>query len=203
MRSRRLFTVALACVSLALAIDTLPERSIRREGGVAAVVVHGDQIQRVAALLGEWNPHLVESERQRIARAVQRSAQTYELPTDLVMAMILVESAARPGARSPKGALGLMQVMPHMQATLDLAGNSTTIESNVEAGCQILAENIARLGEDRGILAYFWGSKRGSDWYLRRVRNAQGEARRFLDPSQSQPAQRASGDRSEGRESSA
>lgn len=181
MQSRRLLTVAVAGFALVLAVDTLPQRSAGRErGGVTVVAARGDEVLQVAELLGEWNPHLVGSERERIARAVQRSARAYELPTDLVMAVIFVESAARPGARSPKGALGLMQVMPHMQSTLDLAGNSTTIESNVEAGCQILADNIARLGEDRGILAYFWGSKRGGDWYLHRVRGAQREAQRHL-----------------------
>ena len=200
MQSRRFLTVAVACVGLALAIDTLPRRlaepgpdTVARENPAAA------EIERVAGLLGEWNPHLVTSDRERIARAVQKSARSYELPTDLVMAVIFVESNARPGARSPKGALGLMQVMPHMQATLDLVGNSTTIESNVEAGCQILADNIRRLGEDRGILAYFWGSKRGSDWYLRRVRSAQHKAQLYLEAPDAQGAQRAQGKpRSEG-----
>ena len=79
--------------------------------------------------------------------------------------------------------MGLMQVMPHMRRQIGLAGNATTIESNVEAGCAILAENIQRLGEDRGILAYFWGSKIRGDRYLRRVRHAQAQARRFLTQS--------------------
>ena len=87
-----------------------------------------------------------------------------------------------------------MQVMPHMQATLDIAGNSTTIESNVEAGCKILADNIARLGEDRGISAYFWGSKRDNDWYLRRVRSAQREAQRYLEAAEARGSQRAQGE---------
>ena len=181
MQSRRIFTTTVACLGLALAIDSLPVRpGLAALPAVDAAPTPSNEMEKVAALLGQWNPHLIVSERERIARAVTRSARTYGLPSDLVMAVIFVESAARPGARSPKGALGLMQVMPYMQESLNLAGNSTTIESNVEAGCQILADNIARLGEDRGILAYFWGSKRGNDWYLQRVRAAQDEARRHL-----------------------
>jgi hypothetical protein len=73
-----------------------------------------------------------------------------------------------------------MQVMPNMLAPLALAGNSTSIESNVEAGCRILAENIRRLGEDDGISAYFWGSEIRSVAYLDRVRAARARVRRLL-----------------------
>jgi hypothetical protein len=70
------------------------------------------------------------------------------------------------------GAVGLMQVMPHMASPLEVAGNLTTIESNVEAGCMILADNIRRLGEEDGISAYFWGSDIRGVAYLLRVRAA-------------------------------
>ncbi len=184
MQSRRSLTLTLAGLGLLLAVDSFPVRP-RAEAlpAVSAAPVRGAEGEAettAAELLGRWNPHLTAAERARIARAVTRSARNYDLAPDLVMAVIFVESAARPGASSSKGALGLMQIMPYMKASLDLAGNPTTIESNIEAGCQILADNIARLGEDRGILAYFWGSKRGGDWYLQRVRAAQNEARRHL-----------------------
>jgi hypothetical protein len=93
------------------------------------------------------NPLLSSAERRRIGRAVLRSSADNELDPQLVTAIILVESGARPWALSPKGAVGLMQVMPHMTEARMLAGNLTTIESNVAAGCSILADNIRRLGE--------------------------------------------------------
>ena len=46
----------------------------------------------------------------------------------------------------------------HPYTPLEVAGNLTTVESNVEAGCMILSDNIRRLGEADGISAYFWGS---------------------------------------------
>jgi soluble lytic murein transglycosylase-like protein len=95
-----------------------------------------------------------------------------------VTAVIIVESSVRPWAYSPKGAVGLMQVMPHMMHPLGLAGNPTTVESNIEAGCWILSHNIRRLGEERGISAYFWGSKIRDLAYLEKVQEARETIRR-------------------------
>jgi soluble lytic murein transglycosylase-like protein len=134
----------------------------------------------IGAIVGSANPHLSAPERDRIGRAVLRSSATYQLDPQLVTAIILVESGARPWALSTKGAVGLMQVMPHMTETLMLAGNLTTIESNVEAGCSILADNIRRLGEDDGISAYFWGSEIRGVAYLDRVRAARATVRRLV-----------------------
>ena len=136
--------------------------------------------RRSARSSASANPHLSTAERERIGRAVLRSSGNYRLDPQLVTAIILVESGARPWALSPKGAVGLMQVMPHMTETLMLAGNLTTIESNVEAGCSILADNIRRLGEDDGISAYFWGSEIRGVAYLDRVRAARATVRRLV-----------------------
>jgi soluble lytic murein transglycosylase-like protein len=102
----------------------------------------------------------------------------YVLDPSLVLAVIHQESSGRPWVRSDKGAMGLMQVMPHMLASLALAGNLASIETNVEAGCIILADNIRRLGEDKGILAYFWGNKIRGVAYLEDVRAARAAIRR-------------------------
>jgi soluble lytic murein transglycosylase-like protein len=132
----------------------------------------------IAAELREANPSLSSATAQRAARAVLRYSAKYDLDPDLVTAVLMVESTARPWARSPKGAVGLMQVMPHMMEPMALAGNVATIESNIEAGCWILAHNIQRLGEDDGISAYFWGSEIRGVAYLERVREARAALRR-------------------------
>ena len=134
----------------------------------------------ISRVLARTNPHLAAPELARIARAVVRYSGKYDLDAELVTAVILVESSALPSARSPKGAMGLMQVMPAMAAPLRLVGNFTTVESNIEAGCLILADNIRRMGEADGILAYFWGPNIRGDAYLERVRAAQAEVRRQL-----------------------
>jgi soluble lytic murein transglycosylase-like protein len=134
----------------------------------------------VARIVRSSNPTLSDRELGRIGSAVVRYSGKYGLDPVLVTAVLLVESSAQPWARSPKGAIGLMQVMPYMAARMGLAGNFATIESNVEAGCLILAGNISRLGEEDGISAYFWGSQIRGVAYLDRVRAARAEVRRQL-----------------------
>lgn len=134
----------------------------------------------IATHMRAINPELTDRELERIAAAVIRYSARYELDAGLVVGVIMAESSARPWARSPKGAMGLMQVMPYMMGSLDVAGNLTSVESNVEAGCMILADNIRRLGERRGILAYFWGNDIRGASYLERVEAARASLRPSL-----------------------
>ncbi|HTF36410.1 MAG TPA: transglycosylase SLT domain-containing protein [Myxococcota bacterium] len=135
----------------------------------------------VARIVGTANPTLSPRELGRIGVAVIRYSGKYEINPEIVTAVLLVESGARPWVRSPKGAMGLMQVMPNMSGPLALAGNSTTIESNVEAGCLILSDNIRRLGEEEGISAYFWGSDIRGVAYLQRIQAARERVRRLVN----------------------
>lgn len=137
--------------------------------------------EAVFAELARMNPALPEHEVRRIGDAVLRYSRKYELDVDLVLAVIDQESSGRPEVRSPKGAMGLMQVMPHMQSALGLVGNAATIETNIEAGCLILADNIRRLGERDGILAYFWGSSIRGTAYYEEVNATRAALRRRLD----------------------
>lgn len=146
----------------------------------AAVAATGADETAIARVLSQVNAQLSSAERDQIARAVVRYSAKYELDPELVTAVMVVESRGLPSARSAKGAMGLMQVMPAMLEPLGMAGNFTTVESNVEAGCLILADNIRRMGEADGILAYFWGPNIRGDAYLERVRAAQAEVRRIL-----------------------
>jgi soluble lytic murein transglycosylase-like protein len=135
---------------------------------------------RVTARIAELNPHLTPGQLDRIEAAVDRYSKKYGLDPVLVAAVIEVESSGRPWARSPKGALGLMQVMPYMIRPMGMAGNPSTVEANVEAGCAILSSNIRRLGEENGISAYFWGGNIRGPGYLNRVEAARERLRRDL-----------------------
>lgn len=132
---------------------------------------------RIESYLAGQNPLLSERALERIVDSVLRCDETYGLDPYLVAGVLDTESTARPWVVSPKGAVGLMQVMPHMYGLFDLAGNITTIESNIEAGCAILSDNIRRLGENDGILAYFWGTNIRGVSYLHRVREARAALR--------------------------
>ena len=165
----------LVALALGLVLAGLPAPT--PEPADAAEVHASLEGKRVAAALEAANPSLSRAEIERIRDAVVRYSAAYELDSDLVTAVLLVESGARPWARSPKGARGLMQVMPYMMRPMGLAGNLSTIESNIEAGCVILAGNIRRLGEEDGISAYFWGSNIRGGGYLQRVQAAREKVR--------------------------
>jgi hypothetical protein len=133
---------------------------------------------QVSDYMRHLNPDLSAGENERIAAAVVKYSDKYVLDTSLVLAVIRQESSGRPWVRSAKGAVGLMQVMPYMLGSLELAGNLASIETNVEAGCIILADNIRRLGEERGISAYFWGNNIRGASYLKEVNAARAAVRR-------------------------
>jgi soluble lytic murein transglycosylase-like protein len=75
--------------------------------------------------------------------------------TDLVRAVVQVESAFNPYARSPKGALGLMQLMP---ATIARFGVSNPLNpgENIRAGVRYLRELLDRYqnNEQLALAAY-------------------------------------------------
>ncbi len=180
-RSRRVATWALVILGALLVLDAPP---IQFERGLD-VVSPEDEIEATrsavtAALvshLHDRNSVLSGEEQNRVIEAVLRSSRRHGLDPFLVTAVLLVESDARPWAESGKGAIGLMQVMPYMAENLPLAGNLSTIESNVEAGCFILADNIRRLGEVKGISSYFWGRRIRGIAYLQKVQRARQRVR--------------------------
>ncbi len=177
VRSRRWLVLSLVALSLGLLSAPTwrdADVGITAAETVPAQPTTAEQIDEVLAFA---NPGLAPYERRRIGSALLRSADRYALPPDLVLAVILVESDARPEASSPKGALGLMQVMPHMMRPMGLAGNAMTVESNIEAGCFILSDNIRRWGFERGISAYFWGTDVRDGRYLAKVLAARDRVR--------------------------
>lgn len=180
-RARRIATWGIVLIAALLVFDDLPDAWRSATAGTLAE----RETERVrtaitAALeahLEERRSSLSDEERSRVVEAVIRSSRRYGLDPYLVIAVLLVESDARPWAESRKGAIGLMQVMPYMAEDLPLAGNLTTIESNVDAGCYILADNIRRLGEAKGISSYFWGRRIRGMAYLEKVQETRARVR--------------------------
>jgi len=137
-----------------------------------AAEIRALQRDGIIAKLQERNGRLGEIRASRIADAVLRctdSQQLKDLTPRLVLSVMFQESDAKPHAISPKGAIGLMQVMPYTYELLDLPGGIANLESNVEAGCLVLADNMRRLGREKGISSYFWGSHIRGDAYLNGV----------------------------------
>ena len=68
------------------------------------------------------------------------------LPPALVESVARVESALRPEAVSPKGALGVMQLMPATARMLDADPHDTA--QNIDAGARLLRELLIKYGGD-------------------------------------------------------
>lgn len=79
--------------------------------------------------------------------AIQESAGRTALDPDLLRAMIWVESRCNPRAVSPKGARGLMQLMPETARLYGVA-DAQDARANIDAGARYL----------RDLLAYFSGN---------------------------------------------
>ncbi len=80
-----------------------------------------------------FNPSLPEATVERIARAILTSSYRHKVDPRFVVAVIAAESRFDPYAVSPKGALGLGQIMPENLASLGIT-DPFNIEQNVE-GC--------------------------------------------------------------------
>jgi soluble lytic murein transglycosylase-like protein len=92
--------------------------------------------------------------RNRYDEAILRAAEEHSLDPALIKAVIHAESAFNPQAVSPKGALGLMQLMPGTARMMGVR-NAFVPESNIAGGTRYLAQLIKRHGRlDHALAAY-------------------------------------------------
>lgn len=74
----------------------------------------------------------------RFAKLIDEAARKAVLEPALVHAIIAVESAYNPAARSAKGAIGLMQVLPETALRYGVADPASSPEANLRAGTRYL-----------------------------------------------------------------
>ena len=85
--------------------------------------------------------------KELFAPLVRAAAQAHGLPEALLHAVIEVESGFDAGAVSPKGALGLMQLMPETARELRVR-DARDPAANIDGGARYLKELLARFGND-------------------------------------------------------
>ncbi len=83
----------------------------------------------------------------RFERLIERIAQRYQLESALLHALITVESRYNPAALSPRGAQGLMQLMPATARRYGVV-NAFDPEQNVRGGAQYLRDLLALFDRD-------------------------------------------------------
>jgi soluble lytic murein transglycosylase-like protein len=85
--------------------------------------------------------------KELFAPLVRAAAQAHGLPEALLHAVIEVESGFDAAAVSPRGALGLMQLMPDTARELRVR-DARDPAANIDGGARYLKELLARFGND-------------------------------------------------------
>lgn len=85
-----------------------------------------------------------------IKAAIKKYARAHGVEEDLVWAVIRQESGFDPTAVSPKGALGLMQLMPDTAAMMGVT-NPFDVEQNIVGGIKYLKNCLTRFNGDMGL----------------------------------------------------
>ena len=166
-----LLAVAISVVSASAA---RAEIAVLANGGVFKVTAHRDEGDLVWLVLKDGGELAVPVSQVRgyvpdeileeVAAApvgsdvyslAAEAARRHGLDPDLVLAVVAVESAFRPAAVSPKGAQGLMQLMPGTARELGVA-DPLDPASNLDGGARYLSALLARYGGDvtKALAAY-------------------------------------------------
>ncbi|TWB46981.1 transglycosylase-like protein with SLT domain [Nitrospirillum viridazoti] len=124
-----------------------------------------------AASLDQWQPQVVEAGRR------------FGVPADWIVAVIAAESDGNPLALSPKGAMGLMQLMPDTWTDLrrlyGLGGDPFDPGDNILAGAAYLRILLERFGYPGLFAAYNAGPAR-YEAFLRDGLPLPAETQRYL-----------------------
>jgi hypothetical protein len=129
--------------------------------GAAAV---GDAGRAVAASpiarwggAGKWLPQIAAA------------SEKYGVPINLIAATMNAESGGNPNARSPVGAIGLMQLMPGTARGLG-AADPTDPEQNIDAGVKYMAQLHDQFG-DWGKVTQAYNAGPNGNWDNAETRN--------------------------------
>lgn len=139
--------VALASPAAAQVLDIAGDGAVTRYAGPA---IYTDQGAR--SLIREAAPAAVAP--AEIGRAIAESAQRYSVSAALAQAVAWQESRFRQEAVSPKGALGVMQLMPATARRLGVDAHD--LHANIDGGVGYLSLMLRRFEGDlpRALAAY-------------------------------------------------
>ncbi len=106
-----------------------------------------------AAPSGEVHPKVSAGGTAAFKDLIAGAAARHDVDAALVRAVMAAESGGNPEARSPVGAIGLMQLMPGTAKDLGVADAADPAQ-NIEGGTKYLAELTKKFGLEHGVAAY-------------------------------------------------
>jgi hypothetical protein len=128
---------------------------------LAGISVHAEPASTIAAQIAP----------DPVAATVAEAAQRSGIPASWIRAVMQAESGGDARAVSPKGAMGLMQIMPETWATLrlryGLGADPFDARDNIIAGAAYLRELHDRYGSPGFLAAYNAGPARYEDYVAR------------------------------------
>lgn len=146
-------SVARACAPVCVALASVLFIAARAESAEIFASTDAQGVTRYATqrLDDSYVPLLREATAPTPARAlaatIERIAGRHGVPTELVAAIVHVESGANPRALSPKGARGAMQLMPQTARRYGVHESELfDAERNIDAGVRHLKALLARYG---------------------------------------------------------
>lgn len=111
---------------------------------------------------------------------IDEASRRFSVPVYWIRAVLELESAGDPRAKSPKGAMGLMQIMPKTWAELrlryGLGNDAYDPQDNILAGSGYLRELHDRYGSPGFLAAYNAGPGRYEEYLAGRALPAEAEA---------------------------
>jgi hypothetical protein len=97
---------------------------------------------------------IVSPTRREVDEFVEQSSAAHGVDPLLVRSVMQVESNFNPNAVSPKGAMGLMQLMPATARQLGVT-NAFDVRQNIEGGVKFLRYLKTKFNDDRLVLAAY------------------------------------------------
>ena len=137
-----------------------------------------------AGPLAQPMPPAMRQDSDPFASHVAEASLRFGIPAHWIRAVRHVESRGNPQAISPKGAMGLMQVMPETWAALrarhGLGGDPFDPRDNILAGAAYLREMHDRYGTISGMLAAYNAGPGRYDEHLVSGRTLPAETRAYV-----------------------
>lgn len=149
----RCLAFLLFVTTLCVPILTRAEIDVRDDGEVGIVLSNTDETKKDSLPPPTGAQTQVRRVRPGGSRAapfmlvVRAAARAHDVPEALLRALIEVESGFDPRAVSPKGAMGLTQLMPRTARALGVA-DPLDPGANIHGGARYLKDLLARHGND-------------------------------------------------------